>query len=370
MNLFVTCASHLESLLKEELTALGIGDVQSAGHGVSVPNTRENIFKINYLSRLATRVLMPLSHFPCPDPKALYTAAKQIPWLDFLDENKTISIDANIDRHRSIRNSLYAAQIVKDAICDVVREKTGARPSVDTKNPDVQLNLFIVNNKATLSFDTSGAPLYKRGWKESSVEASLPETLAAAILIKAGYSSKEVLCDPFCGSGTLLIEAAYIASNTPAGFFREKWGFLHLPEFNQEEWETFKSSHDAQRRLIEPGHLIGADSSIEAIRLARKHIEKTGFSRAISLTHSPINAFTPTPSPTLVITDPPFGKRMQANDQLYKEFGLFLKKRCPAAAWGYLLTSAYRLAKETGCTVLSEWPLFYGGLNVCLYQLH
>lgn len=370
MHLFVTCASPLESLLKDELTSLGITEVRSAAHGVFVPHTRENIFKINYLSRLATRVLLPLAHFPCPDPKALYEASRQIPWLDFLDATKTISIDVNLDKHRYLRHSLYAAQIVKDAICDVVREKTGERPSVDTKNPDIQLNLFILNNKATLSFDTSGQPLYRRGWKASSIEASLPETLAAALLIKAGYSSREILCDPFCGNGTLLVEAAYMASNTPAGFFREKWGFFHLPTFNIEEWETFKSSHDAKRNLLEPGRLIGADSNLETLRLARAQIDKIGFSHAISLVHSPIQTFTPSSSPTLVITDPPFGKRMEADDQIYKAFGLFLKKKCPAAAWGYLLTSTYRLAKETGCTILSEWPLFYGGLNVCLYQVH
>src|ERR1700722_8739454 len=221
-SLFITCAQHLEPLLIQELTALGITDLKLGFRGIWAPNTIENIYKINYLSRLATRVLLPLSQFACPDAQALYTEAKKIPWLDYLDETKTIAIDANI-HHPQIRHSLYGAQLIKDAICDVVREKKGARPSVDVKNPDIQLNVFIQKNRATLSIDTSGIPLYKRGWKEAATEATLPETLAAAILLRAGYGEREVLCDPFCGSGTFLIEAACMATQTPAGYFRKKW---------------------------------------------------------------------------------------------------------------------------------------------------
>ena len=171
-----------------------------------------------------------MSYFRLPNSPVLtresfYNEVRKIPWLDYLDETKTFAIDANIT-HPQIRHSLYGAQLVKDAICDVIREKKGVRPSVDVKNPDVQLNIFIQNKRATLSFDTSGMPLYKRGWKESSGEASLPETLAAAILMRAGYSEREILCDPFCGAGTFLIEAACMATQTPAGYFRKKWGFV------------------------------------------------------------------------------------------------------------------------------------------------
>lgn len=366
--IFISCADHLETLLTEELKALGLADLRLGYRGIYAPNTMENIFKINYLSRLATRVLLPIAQFSCPDPETLYTEAKKIPWLDYLDENKTFAIDANI-KHPLIRHSLYGAQVVKDAVCDVIREKNGNRPSVDVKNPDVQLNVFIQNKRATISIDTSGAPLYKRGWKEISGEAGLPETLAAAILIHAGYSEREILCDPFCGAGTFLIEAAMMATQTPAGYFRKKWGFVHLPGFNITEWEEFKNHWDQKRRPLESQKIIGSDSDAESIRICKQHLRKTDFEKEILLIHSPVSKFTPPRSPTLLVTDPPFGKRLHAPPGIYQDLGKFLKTKCTSAPWGYLLTSSYHLVRATGCTVLSERSLQHGGLTVGLYQL-
>jgi len=368
-SLFVTCSEGLEPLLLDELQRLGLSDLKLGFRGVYAPSSLENIFTINYLSRLATRVLLPLTTFHCPDTQALYNEIKKIDWLQYLDEKKTFAIDPNIN-HPQIRHSLYGAQLAKDAICDAIREKRDARPSIDVKNPDVQLHLFIHKNQAVLSFDTSGSPLYKRGWKEGEVgEASLPETLAAAILKKAGYSEKEVLCDPFCGAGTFLIEAASIATKTPAGYFRKKWGFFHLPDFRMEEWLRLKEKWDSKRQLGEGRKIIGADHDKKAILLCREYLHKTGFEKEVVLVNEPIAKFSSPRSPTLIVTDPPFGKRMQAPIQLYQEFGQFLRTRCPAAPWGYLLTSSFRLAKATGCNILSEWPLHYGGLRVCLYQV-
>ncbi len=367
-NLFISCADHLEPLLIDELKSLSLVDLKLGFRGVWAPNSIENIYKINYLSRLATRVLLPLIQFSCPDAQTLYTEAKKIPWLDYLDETKTFAIDANIN-HPHIRHSLYGAQLVKDAICDIIREKKGARPSVDVKNPDVQLNVFIHKNQATISLDTSGAPLYKRGWKEANVEAGLPETLAAAILMRAGFSEREVLCDPFCGSGTFLIEAACMATQTPAGFFRKKWGFFNLPQFNVSEWEEFKNHWDLKRRPTASRNIIGADNDAKAIILCREHLHKTGFEKEIVLHHSPVSKLTLPRSPTLVVTDPPFGKRMHAPTQIYQDFGKFLQTQCPATPWAHLLTSSFHLVKATGRPVMSEWPLHHGGLNVSLYQL-
>ncbi len=367
-HLFVSCAAHLEPLLKEELHNLGLVDIRLGYRGVYLPNTFENIFKVNYLSRLATRVLLPLAQFDCPDTETLYREVRKIPWLDYLDETKTLSIDANIS-HPHIRHSLYGAQLVKDAVCDAIREKKDARPSVDTKNPDVQLNIFIQKNKATLSFDTSGAPLYKRGWKEVSGEASLPETLAAAILMRAQYCAREVLCDPFCGSGTFLIEAACMATDTPAGFFRNKWGFIHLPSFKKEEWDAFKAYHNAKRHPGISAHIIGSDSDKNSVALCKEHLRKTGFEKEVLLLNSPVNKLRLSQSPTLLVTNPPFGKRMEAPPELYKDLGRFMKTQCSATPWGYLLASSFHLVRATGCPVLSEWPLQHGGLTVSLYQL-
>lgn len=368
LSLFVSCADSLEPLLIDELKSYGLVHLKEGYRGVFVPISMENIFKINYLSRLATRVLLPLAEFFCPDAQTLYREAKKVSWLDYLDDTKTFAIDATI-HHPQIRHSLYGAQLVKDAICDTFKEKKGTRPSVQVKNPDVQLHLFIQKNRATISFDTSGIPLYKRGWKETSGEASLPETLAAAILMRAGYSKREILCDPFCGLGTFLIEAAGIASQTPAGYYRKKWGFFHLPTFRLSEWEDFKKQWDHKRRPLEFQKIIGADSDPHAIHLCRSYLQKTGFDKEILLVNCPISKLSLPHSPTLVISDPPFGKRMHASTQVYRDLGQFLRICCAATPWAYILTSSISLVKATGCQVLSEWPLRYGGLNVSLYQL-
>ena len=368
-SLFITCSDHLESLLMEELKLLGIDNLKMGFRGVYAPNSVENIYKINYLSRLATRVLLPLAQFACPDKDALYHEARKIPWLDYIDETKTFAIDANV-HHPQIRHSLFGAQVVKDALCDVIREKKGERPSVDVKNPQLQFNLFIQKNRATISLDTSGAPLYKRGWKEKIGEATMPETLAAAILIRTGYSARETFCDPFCGSGTFLIEAACIATQTPAGFFRNSWGFFHLPTFNPEEWNAFKAHHDNQRRPLEPRSIIGADQDVAAIAACQDHLVKTGFDDQILLVRSSIDKLTLPRSPTFIVTDPPFGKRMETSTQLYRDFGQFLRARCPATPWAYMLTSSFHFVKATGCSVLSESPLQHGGLKLNLYQLN
>lgn len=367
-SLFISCAERLEPLLLEELKSLGIVDLRLGFRGVYAPSSLENIYKINYLSRIATRVLLPLAQFSCPDTETLYREAKKIPWLDFLDEKKTFAIDANIN-HPQIRHSLYGAQLIKDAICDVIREKKGARPSVDVKNPDLQLNIFIQKNQAVLSLDTSGAPLYKRGWKEANVEAGLPETLAAAILMRAKYCEREILCDPFCGSGTFLIEAASMATHTPAGYFRKHWGFFNLPNFKINEWEEFKNHWDQKKNSAASQIIIGSDSDSHAISLCRKHLHKTGFEKEVLLLNSQVSKLSLPRSPTLVVSDPPFGKRMHAPVQIYQDFGQFLRGKCPATPWAHLLTSSFHFVKATGCSVLSEWPLKHGGLDVALYQL-
>ncbi|MES2122584.1 MAG: THUMP domain-containing protein [Chlamydiota bacterium] len=368
-SLFISCAEHLEPLLLQELAQLGIEEGKQSFRGVFIPHSIENIYKVNYLSRIATRVFSPLAQFSCPHKDALYHEVKKIDWTLFLDETKTFAIDANIT-HPQIRHSLFGAQVVKDAICDQLREKrNGLRPSIDVKNPDVQLNIYIQHQKAILSFDTSGAPLYKRGWKQESTEATLPETLAAAILMKSGYNGQDVLCDPFCGSGTFLIEAACIATRTPAGYFREKWGFFHHPEFRKEEWDAFKSSWDQKRVPIPAHHIIGADRDPRAIALCKEYLKKTGFSKEVVLIHSPITELTLPKAPSLIVTDPPFGKRLETNADLYKQFGQFLKKKCTAAPFAYLICPSFSLVKSTGCTILSEQPLYHGGLKIILFQV-
>jgi len=366
-ELFISCAEHLESLLCEELSELRIPAVRKSFRGVFAEKSIESVYTINYLSRLATRVLWPLHSFFCPDRQTLYREAKKIPWLQFIDPEKTFAIDANVS-HPTLRHSLFAAQCVKDALCDVVREKTQSRPSVDVKEPDVQFHLFIHNKRAVISLDTSGAPLYKRGWKAQSTLATIPETIAAALLKLSGYKPADQLCDPFCGSGTILIEAAFIATQTPAGFLRRKWGFFHLPQHDPQKWERFKHAFDAKRIPLEPAKICGADKDLTAINLCRAHLAKLGLEKDIPLSHKEVYAYVPPLAPTLIVTDPPLGKRLLSPPKIYEDFAHFLKRQGNALKTFVLAPDEERLSAAS-LSVVSRFPLNYGGLEMFLYEV-
>ncbi|MBM3208059.1 MAG: 50S rRNA methyltransferase, partial [Chlamydiae bacterium] len=195
-EIFISCPHHFEELLYEELIQLGVKKMRLGFCGVYAPAEMKNVYLINYCSRLATRVLWPLIKFGCPDKDALYFMAKRVGWAKYLDVSKTFAIDANVSHH-NITNSHFASLVVKDAICDYFRDKTGNRPSIDIQNPDVQLNLFIHKGQGTIYLDTSGAPLHKRGWRLENTEATIHESIAAALLMSSGFKKGVTLCDPF-----------------------------------------------------------------------------------------------------------------------------------------------------------------------------
>ncbi|MBI3236984.1 MAG: class I SAM-dependent RNA methyltransferase [Chlamydiales bacterium] len=359
-EMFISCPENLESLLCEELRSLGIKELRKGVRGVFTPVSMDAVYMVNYCSRLAIRVLYPLLSFPCRDRDDLYQGVREIPWLHFIKPDETLSIDANVN-HPSLRNSLFAAQTVKDAICDQIREKTGKRPSVDTKNPDVQLNLFIHYNVATLSFDTSGSPLFKRGWRSASTVTSIQENLEAALHFLSDFNKETILCDPLCGSGTFLVEAAMIATRTPSGYFRSKWGFSRLPQFDPAKWESFKASKDAHRIPLEKGRLFGADKDLTAIQICKDHLRKIGCLDQIPLQHCDIVRYTPPSSPNLILTDPPYGKRLETSAILFQEIGSFIKKTSSAAL---ILAPDSRYIEATGLTIRNSFPFSHGGLEI------
>jgi putative N6-adenine-specific DNA methylase len=368
-EIFITCATSLEHLLFEELKQLGIPHLRKGYRGVFAPKKMEYIYKVNYCSRLATRVLWPLLQFPCPNRDALYSHAKKISWGQFLKLNQTFSIDANVSSHPNLKHSLFAALVVKDALCDVFREKCGERPNVDNKLPDVQFNLFIHKGIATISFDTSGDPLHKRGYKEGNTIAPLQESLAAAILLKAGYHKDEVLCDPFCGSGTFLIEAAMMATHTPAGFFRKKWGFFHLPDFSEEEWAAIKKEADLKKIPLEKGKIFGADKDGQSLNICAENLASTGFDEDIDLKKQDISLFQPKQTPTLLVTNPPYGKRLQSFVSTYQLLGDFLRKKQNAGIKSFILAPGKSSIQAIGLPTRSVLSLSNGGLDVDLYGI-
>jgi putative N6-adenine-specific DNA methylase len=350
-ELFVTCGQGLEQLLTEELEQLGLQGITPSYRGVYVRDSSMGaIFLINYCSRIAGRVLLPLTLFRCHDRDSLYKAALKINWLNYIPKGSTFAIDANVT-HRNLKNSLFAAQVMKDAICDQFREKTGGRPSIDTSAPDVQLNLFIQADKGIISFDTSGAPLYKRGYRLETVDAPLQESLAAAMLQIARYTGEETFCDPCCGSGTLLIEAALVASNTPPGYLRKRWGFTQLPDFSNQAWLTFKNERDQQRKPLAEGKIFGADISKNSVRATKANLRGAGFLTQVEVVASDFRDYTPPEPPQLIFANPPHGLRLDDVDSLrssYRAFGQFLKEKCARPGRAFVFVGQFELTKELG----------------------
>lgn len=370
-NLFVTCSKGLEPLLTDELAEMGFDQITPRYCGVYVDNTSiEDIYRINYCSRLASRVLLPLKHFRCYDAKSLYQAALSIDWLKYIPRKATIAIDANV-QHPQLRNSLFAAQVVKDAICDQMRDRTGDRPSIDTKEPDVQLNLFIHEENGNLSFDTSGMPLHKRGYRQDSVEAPIRESLAAAILRIAKYQGDEILCDPCCGSGTILIEAALIASHTPPGFLRQKWGFKLLPGFSSDEWIKVKNDADSKRTTLVKGKLFGADINKNAIHVSKMNLRAAGFHHFVDIIQHDFRDYTPAITPNLVVTNPPHGNRLGEVDllrSLYRDLGDFMKQKVTKPGRGFIFTGSLELSKEIGLAATQRHVLDNAGIDSRLLE--
>lgn len=374
-KLFVTCGQGLEELLKEELETLGYRDVALGFRGAYVGfDSLDAVYHINYSSRLATRVLLPIKKFRCQDPKALYKHCLDIDWKAYIPKRKTIAIDANVT-HPLLKNSLFAAQVVKDAICDQLRERTGDRPSVDVKNPDVQLNLFIRNFEAILSFDTSGTPLHKRGYRIEGGAAPLHETLAAALLKMAGYKPGDIVYDPCCGSGTFLIEAALMATNTPPGFLRKEWGFSRLPDFNNDAWLKVKNREDAAKTALPKGQMFGTDINRDAIRITRTNLRAAGFMSVIEATCTDFNSFEAPTAPNFFIANPPHGIRIgeeEALRPLYANLGDWMKQCCQKPGQGAIFTANPELAKCIGLATKQRIPVESGGTDcrLLLFDLY
>lgn len=369
--LFVTCGQGLEPLLLQEMSEFGLTDAREGFRGVFVNDRSLNaIFRINYCSRLAGRVLLPISKFRCFDQKALYRGGREVDWSQYIPTAKTFAIDANV-KHRQLTNSLYAAQVLKDAICDQLKEIRGIRPNINVANPDVQLNLFIHNDEAIISIDTSGMPLHKRGYRQEAGEAPLQESLAAALLRLARYEPQDILFDPCCGSGTILIEAALIASQTAPGYLRQKWGFMLLPDFSFDEWLKIKNEVDALRRPIPKNHLFGIDIAKNVVRICQGNLRAAGFLKDVLVKQGDFREFTPEILPNLVITNPPHGKRLETLDSLiplYRSLGDFMKQCVAKPGRGFVFTANTPLVKEIGLSANRRHVLSNSGVDSRLLE--
>ncbi len=352
----------LEEILAGELRELGAKNIELLNRAVAFEGDKKLLYAANYRCRTALRILVPISHFSIETEQDLYTEIKSIRWEDYLGNGNTIAINSTVTSS-VFTHSHYVSLRAKDAIVDRFREKTSERPSVDIDNPDFRINVHIYKDEVSVSFDSSGASLHKRGYHVSNAEAPLNEVLAAGMILLSGWDGQSNFIDPMCGSGTLLIEAAMIAMNIPAGEFREEYGFMRWKDFDDELWEEVQNDALEQQRTFEH-KIIGSDISEHNLRSAYANLKQASLSKNISLKVSSFQDMTPPEGGGVMITNPPYGERIQVEDivSLYQDLGDVLKQKYKGyQAW--VISSDLMALKKIGLKPMKKYILFNGQLE-------
>jgi 23S rRNA (guanine2445-N2)-methyltransferase / 23S rRNA (guanine2069-N7)-methyltransferase len=374
MELFATCPRALETVLADELRALDAADVQPMRAGVAFAGTLETAYRAVLWSRVANRVLLPLTRVPAGDPDELYASLRTIDWSAHLTAKLTLAVDFT-QIGSAITHTQFGAQRVKDAIVDQLRENTGARPSVDRESPDVLVNVHVDGATATVSIDLAAESLHRRGWRGPGAEAPLKENLAAAILLLAGWPARAKegapLVDPMCGSGTLLIEAAWMAQNRAPGLFRAERSPGGWLGHDAALWRKLTDEARAAATTTAPP-LHGFDMDARAVALARENARRAGVESLIHFEKRPLAELeAPAGGPGLVVTNPPYGERLgdeRELEKLYALLGDILKRRFPG--WtGWVLTGNLALGKKLGLRPAQRIPLWNGPIECRLYEL-
>lgn len=315
----------LEEVLAGEIKTLGGSDVTVGRRMVSFYGDKATLYKANLACRTALRILKPILHFEAANPDDVYNTLRKYDWEQLMNLSTTFSIDSVV-YSEEFRHSKFVTYRVKDAIADFFNERYGKRPSVRLNNADIQFNLHINNTTCTLSLDSSGESLHKRGYREAQTEAPINEALAAGLIMLTGWHGECDLIDPMCGSGTFLIEAALIATNTYPGIFRQHFAFEKWNDFDADLLEELYNDDSNEREFTH--RIYGSDISVKATAIAERNIKSAGVSRYIELSTQPIQNYETAPSDKgVIITNPPYGERIAATDMeaLYDAIGNRLK---------------------------------------------
>jgi 23S rRNA (guanine2445-N2)-methyltransferase len=359
---FATCGRGIEPVLADELRALGAVEVTAGRGGVHFQGDLATLYLANLWLRTAIRVLRPILEVPVTTPDELYEAVRGVDWSRYLTPEHTIAVDCNV-RDSQIRHSKYAALRTKDAICDQFVERCGRRPSVDVDRPLVGLNLHIYKDVATLSLESSGESLHKRGYRPILTRAPLNESLAAAIVLLSGWQPTTPLVDPFCGSGTLPIEAGWIALKRPPGLTRKRFGFQGWMDFDVELWTTLRD--EARRGVLRElqAPILGADLRGDVVSFAIDNAKAAGIGHLLRFDKRDVrNLKLPDAPPGVIVCNPPYGERLgEERDllSLYKTLGDVFAER--ARGWKmHVFTGNPRLAEAIALKPMRQMPLFNG----------
>lgn len=361
---FATCAPGLEPVLHAEVKALRLAKIERQVGGVLFSGTMQDAWRANLWLRTAVRVLLRLSRFSAATSDQLYWGAREIDWSQFVRPDGTLAVQAQ-SRDSKIQHSRFVAQRVKDAVADQIRERHGARPSVDRDDPDLRIHAHLFRDRATLSLDTSGRSLHLRGWRRHQGLAPLAETLAAGVVLTSDWDQRAPLLDPFCGSGTLLVEAALIAHGIAPGSWRS-FGFERWPGHDADTWQRCRTEALQQRRTPRALRLIGTDLEERSIDQARENAAAAGVETAIELARADAREFAPRRGwNAWVVSNLPFGERVGEEADLgalLRDFGRALRERCAGYRYG-LLSGNPELSAALELTAPQRVAILHGGIE-------
>jgi putative N6-adenine-specific DNA methylase len=359
---FATCARGIEPVLAGELRDLEAGEVKPGRGGVHFSGDPSLLYRANLWLRTAIRVLQPVLEADVSSPEELYEAVRTVDWTTYLTPDHTLAVDCNV-RDSHLTHSKYAALKTKDAICDQFVERCGRRPSVDVDEPMVGLNLHIYRDHAVLSLESSGESLHKRGYRPVQTRAPLNEALAAALIRLTGWQGDTPFMDPMCGSGTLPIEAAWIATRRPPGLTRRRFGFQGWMDFDVELWTRLRDEArgGVRKHLEAPIH--GSDVRRDAVSFAQGNARAAGIGHLVRFDLRDVRDFQPPGgNPGVILCNPPYGERLGEEKELrklYRTLGVVFRER-----WGewaaYVFSGNAELAKEIGLEPVEAMSLFNG----------
>ncbi|MEO1712645.1 MAG: class I SAM-dependent RNA methyltransferase [Bacteroidota bacterium] len=367
MEIIAKTFQGLESVLAEELKALGAKDVEPIKRGVRCFGDQKILYRLNYCSRLALRFLAPLTSFKASHPDELYDKAKAFPWSDRIRLQQTFAIHATVFSDY-FKHSGFAALRLKDAIADHFVEAFDQRPNVDLDRPDFPINLHIAHNRVTILLDSSGSSLHLRGYKTKQVRAPLNEVLAAGLLRLAGWPQEKPFLDPMCGSGTIPIEALMMARNMPPQKWRPDFAFMHWPDFKKELWEEVKQEAEEQIKTWD-FPVLAADKNPIAIKISTSNAKRCDLHRDIHFFHKPFEKLHLIAADGFILMNPPYDARLEDPEieRFYKMIGDLLKQSYSGyEAW--IFSGNLQALKRVGLRPSRKIPMLNGKIESKLQQ--
>ena len=367
-SLFVTCPRGLEAPLSQELEQIKCQDIRAVDGGVACKGGMEQVYRINLHSRTASRVLLRLTKSGYRNEQDIYKVAKNIRWTDWFDLEQTFKVKVE-GKRAQVKSLDFVGLKIKDAVCDVFRDACGARPNVGKIRPDIRIHAFIDERDIQIFIDTSGEALFKRGYRQDTGEAPMRENLAAGLLLLAGYDGTQPFQDPFCGSGTIVIEAAWIATRRAPGLMR-RFGFEKLKNFDAALWKKLQHEAETQIRPA-PASISGSDNDRHMIRAAVTNAQAAEVDTFVRFEVKDAQDTRPNGDGGILISNPPYGVRLaevQALQALYPQLGAWLKQHY--AGWlAGMFTGDRDMPKFMRLSPKRKIPLYNGNLDCRLFLM-